>query len=404
MSLNLAAFDAMLKQLYPSDKVAELVYSKFPLLNLMEKSKIGANNVTKVPLIFSGTNNRSATFATMAAGVDAVDSVAFLIETYNNFNQAKIDHKTILSSKTDRQSFARAVDQAVRGSLQVMMRDMAQTMYGNGTGAIGTISAIDDSGKTITFTSRSQVKALEPGCLIQADDAAALTSLRSVTLTVTKVDREAGIITYTGDGSAWQVSDTVCIAGDATLKFKGLASWLPHGSTRAASLAASFFGVTRNTDSVRLGGIAYDASGESIEDALISAEMRVFDEGGSVGVCVMGTDIFTKLKQAIGSRYTQGNVPGVNATLSYSSVRLAGASGFIDIIVDPFCPAGLAYMLDLETWKIAHLGTDLVNTWNEDSLSALRATDSNDIIVRSYSYIQPYCTAPGKNCVVWGLS
>lgn len=404
MSLNLVAFEAMLKQLYPSDKVEEIVYKKFPLLNLMQKSKISANDVTKVPLIYTGTNNRSADFTTMLANTASVASVAFLITTSDNFNQATIDHKLILSSKTDKQAFARAVDQAVRGSMDVMMRDIATSFYGNGTGAIGVISAIDDSGKTITFTDRHPVRALEPGCRIQADDAAALTSLRTVILTVTKVDREAGVITYTGDGSAWQVADSVCIAGDATLKLKGLASWLPSGSTRAASLAASFFGVTRSTDSVRLGGIAYDASSETIEDALISAEMRVVEEGGQVGVCVMNPRDFTKLKQALGSRYTMGNVPGRNATIGYQSIQLAGGGGMVDVVADPMCPPGVSYMLDLETWKIAHLGSDIVNTWNEDGISSLRSTASNDVVIRSYSYIQPYCVAPGRNCVISGLS
>jgi hypothetical protein len=404
MSLNLVAFEAMLKQLYPTDKVAEIVYKKFPLLNLMQKSKISANDVTKVPLIYTGTNNRSADFTTMLANTASVASVAFLISTADNFNQATIDHKLILSSKTDKQSFARAVDQAVRGSMDVMMRDIATSFYGDGTGAIGVISVIDDSGKTITFTDRHPVRALEPGCRIQGDDAAALTSLRAVTLTVTKVDREAGVITYTGDGSAWQNGDSVCIAGDATAKLKGLASWLPSGTGRAAALAASFFGVVRSTDGVRLGGIAYDASSETIEDALISAEMRVVEEGGQVGICVMNPRQFTALKQALGSRYTMGNVPGRNATIGYSSLQLAGGGGMIDVIPDPMCPPGVAYMLDLETWKIAHLGSDIVNTWNEDGISSLRSTASNDVVIRSYSYIQPYCQAPGRNVVVFGLS
>ena len=410
MSLNLTTYDSLLKRLYPTERVWELVYQRYPLLNLFEKARqASGGQALVVPLIYSGTNNRSADISVALAADSAIASAAFLITTSSNFNTAKVDHKTILSSQTDKMAFGRSLDRAIKGAMDALMRDIGGTMFRDGTGAFGVISSISKSGTsgTITFTSRQACRFLEPGCVMSASASADLSSPDTYFLTVTKVDRQNGIVTYsaTSDaGAAWAAASYVFLKGDANAKFKGLGSWLPSGTGRTAALAASFFGVTRDVDPVRLGGLAFDASASSIEGALIEAESRLSEEGGMADVVVMAPSDVVKLKEAVGSRYIAGNLPGANAKISYPSMVLASSQNAIEIIPDPFCPAGTAYMLQTETWRIAHLGKDLVNTWNEDGLGALRANDSNDLIIRMYSYMQPYCEAPGFNCVITGLT
>jgi hypothetical protein len=284
-----------------------------------------------------------------------------------------------------------------------MKRDISFSMYRSSTGVIGEVSAINDSTKVLTFKSRSALRNLEPGSRISASANADLSSPDTTILVVTKVDRETGKVTYTGTaaaGTAWAADHYVFIAGDANAKFKGLADWLPSGAGRASSLATPFFGVTRNIDAVRLGGIVYDGSSQTMAEALMMASSRLFEEEAEPDICLMNPVDYAVLARDLQGRATASNVTGQVAHIGYQGIKVHGMVGDVTILPDADCPAGLCYMLDTSTWKIAHLGKEIVNTWNEDGIDVLRDSTANALDIRIYSYIQPYCDAPGCNAVI----
>jgi hypothetical protein len=405
MALDVTAFAALLKTYYTPEAVAKLVYENHPFLGIIKKQKMMTGNQLVVPVIYGSTANTTGTFANAINGANSVPAKSFTVTTADLFNSAVIDHKLIESSRTDKVSFARAVTVAVNGAMEDMANVYSKALFGDGSGSLGQISTIDKSGDVIVMTDRSAVRQLQPGSLIVGDDLASMASPHAETLTVLTVDRDAGSFTYSGTDSNFANGHYIARLGSAGVGHAGLAAWLPAGSGRAAALAASFFGVVRSADSVRLGGIAYDASSESIEDAIISCCRRVIDEGGRPKLVLMSSPDYVKLLQAIAGKYVVGNVPGQGANISYDGIRFATSSGPVDVLVDPDCSAGKAYILDVSTWALAFLGSDPVSCpWNADGLESLRGASTNDIQLRMFSYSNLVCSAPGRNAVIFNLS
>jgi hypothetical protein len=407
MALDVTAFAALLKTYYTPEAVAKLVYENHPFLGIIQKQKMVTGQTFVSPIVYGSTANTSGTFANAIGGSNSVPSKAFSVTTADLFNSAVIDHKLIESSRTDKVAFARAVTVAVDGAMEDMSNVYSKALFGDGSGALGQISTIDKSGKVIVMTERAAVRQLQPGSFIVGDDLASMASPHAETLTVLTVDRDAGSFTYSGTDSNFAANHYIARLGSTANGISGLDAWLPSGTGRAAALAANFFGVVRSADAVRLGGIAYDASSESIEDALVGALQRCKDEGAKPKVILMSSPDYVKLLQAIAGKYVVGNVPAQagGAKLSYDGITFATSSGNVSVLVDPDCVPGKAYILDTSTWKLVHLGASPIsNSWDADGLESLRGTTTNTIEIRLFSYSNLVCSRPGHNAVVFNLS
>jgi hypothetical protein len=405
MALDLTAMAALLKTYYTPEAVAKLVYGNHPFLGIIKKQKMMTGQQMVIPVVFGSTANTTGTFANAISGAVSVPSKAFTVTTADLFNSAVIDHKLIEASGSDKISFARAVTVAVDGAIEDMANVYSKALFGDGSGALGQISTIDKSGDVIVMKDRSSVRQLQPGSLIVGDDLASMASPHAETLTVLTVDRDAGSFTYSGTDTNFSADHYIARLGSAGVGHSGLSAWLPAGTGRSAALAASFFGVVRSADGVRLAGIAYDASSESIEDAIVGGLRRAADEGAAPKVVIMASPDYVKLIQAIAGKYVVGNVPGQGAKLSYDGVRFATASGMVDVLVDPDCPVGHAFALDLSTWSLLHMGKDPIsNPWSADGLESLRSASTNTLELRFFSYSNLACSAPGKNVHFFGLS
>jgi hypothetical protein len=154
-----------------------------------------------------------------------------------------------------------------------------------------------------------------------------------------------------------------------------------------------------------LAGIEYDATGDTIKEALIRGEeaIRTIGGGPAIDLIVMSPRTLAALKIELMNQYIIGNEPGSVAGISYSTVKLNFMDGNATIISDGDCPDGVAFMLSKDTWRLGHMGSSLVNGWDEDGLDAIRSTTANTLRMQWYSYVQPFCSAPGFNGVIHNL-
>jgi len=402
MTLIKSVFE-LLKYKYRDGKVENMVYGASPVLGLFKKVEVPGKSF-QVGMKYSSTNNRSATFADSQSGTDYGKTLQWFITASKNYNVARVDLETILSAKNNTMGFADAVEFEVSSAIEALNRDIAHTMYKDGSGTVGVISAINTGTNVITFTSIAACRELEVGSRIEGSANADLSSPNANTLTVVAIDREAGTVTYTGTDTSWTTGYYVFQKGDANAKFKGLAAWLPSGAGRAAALAASFFGVVRSADASRLGGLTFDCTGKTIFDSLIEAETRLRTIGGDApDLIIMSAADEAALKQEVAGKYTIGNAPGNGCAISYESITLHSMRGSVKIVVDDSLDQGTAYMLKKDTWEIGYLGDSIVNTWEQDGLKSLRMDSQDGLEIRFFSFIQPYCRAPGKNLVMTNL-
>jgi hypothetical protein len=186
-------------------------------------------------------------------------------------------------------------------------------------------------------------------------------------------------------------------AGGKPLLFVGLRGWLPivasrTGATWLAYIALDFFGLTRATHVTRMAGQYYLRNNGAVEkyaDAIVKG-VRYSRRGGGVPdmIILNDVDFGTIIGEIKGvTQYLQQ----INGPTAGSEVKLAGglssmmfafSSTWIQYVVDdPYCPVGVAYILETDSVGMAMLSNPKpvdtnVPTTNEGGAPKIAAQDA----------------------------
>jgi hypothetical protein len=409
-SLDLTAFAAALKTLYPSEAIRNLVYQNNPLFALMPKDESFTGASSTEPITYGTPQNRSNTFSN-ANTVNTTSLIkAFLLTRKQNYSMASIANEALMASRDDKGAFLRAAKYEIDNALLALTRSIAQQVYRSGTGTIGQISAsatINSASTAVAMINPEQIVNLEVGMAIafSATDGGAA---RSGTAYVVVIDRAAGTFLCSGtvNGSPASLASLVSgvavsdyiyqNAGDINLAITGLSGWL--AGSDIANSGDSFFGINRAADKVRLGGIKYDGSSQTVEEAIIDAAGVIAREGGRPDMLFISFKDFRNLVKAVGSRqiYTDVNVDEAKVRIGFTALVLNTAVGAVKVVPDLNCPVGVAFLLQMDTWKLKSLG-EAVNLFDGDGLMMIRDASSDALNIRCFSYAQVSCRAPGFN-------
>lgn len=396
MSLDMTSFDAALKQHYTSDRIENMVYSDNPLLALLPKyEQFGGRNLP-VPVIYGNPQGRSATFATAQSNKTNSQLVDFVLTRNSDYSLASISNEVLEASKGDANAFMEAATTEIDGAIQAATRSLATALFGSGSGSLGQVTT-GATGTSITLTDVEDVTNFEVGMELVFSTADGGGSVKSGSITVTGVNRDTGVLTVDAQsgidgGTGTATNDFIFVEGDYDSKVKGLAAWLPSA---APSASENFFGVDRSVDASRLGGIRYDGSSEPIEEALIGAASRIAREGGRPTHCFMSYSKYAELEKALGSKVQYVDLKS-DAHIGFRGILINGPRGPIRVVADQNCPGDVAYMLQLDMWKLYSLGK-APKILNSDGLQLLRESAADAVEVRVGYYAQLGCRAPGYN-------
>jgi len=86
----------------------------------------------------------------------------------------------------------------------------------------------------------------------------------------------------------------------------------------------------------------------------------------------------------------------VKADIGFRGMVISGPRGLINVIPDQNCPAGRAFMLQMDVWKLYSLGK-APRILDTDGLKMLREAAADGVQVRVGYYAQLGCRAPGWN-------
>ena len=405
-SFDLGAANAALKELYDDQKIANLVYKNNPFLAMVPKMEEFGGKYMPIPLIVNTSQGRSATFSTAQSQQTAATVESFALTRAANYSIAQIDNQTMLASKTDKMAFINGATVVIDGAIRALTNSLATQLFRSGTGTIGQVSAAGINATTglITLTNPSDIVNFEVNMTLNGSNTDG-GAVYAAPLFVTSVNRTAGTITVgTSMGnpapivvpSGWGAGSYLLVAGDLNLALKGLAAWLP---TTAPGSSDSFFGVNRSVDPTRLGGVRFNGTSESIEEAVIDASLLVAREGGNPDVCIMNFASYAALEKSLGSKAQYISFDGP-AKLYYPGILINGAGGQIKVFPDRSCTAKTAYLLQMDTWKLYSLGPAPHIAKYADGLEMLRVYNSDAAELRVVSYANLGCNAPGFNAVV----
>ena len=399
-----------LKEHYKPQRVKNMVYENNPLLALMPKyEKFGGENMP-IPIIVTGPQRRSATFATAQANPSTSTLKQFLLTRSKDYSFALIEHEAIRASQNNTDAFLRYATMEIDGAIHSLKRSLAIAMYRDGNGARGQVSAepSDSANMVITLQNAEDITNFEVGMVLNVHSALTGGSQRTAKtgttqdFTVDAIDRDAGTLTFTGQeyatGSGGDIgaADFIFVQGDRGAMISGLEAWCPA----AAPGATAFFGVDRTADATRLGGNRFDGSALPIEEALIGGAARVAREGGAPTHCFMDFASYSNLEKALGSKVVYDKVKSSDADVGFTALVINGPRGPMKVIADQNCQPDVAWMLQLDTWSLNTLGA-APQILDADGAGQLLRTHHLDAYECRVGYYGNVATnAPGYNCRV----
>lgn len=397
---DLTAANAALKELYDGQVIENLVYEDNPFLAMVPKKTDFGGKYKPIPIITGVSQGRSSTFANAQTNQSAVQIESFLLTRVSDYSIATIDNQTMLASRTDKMAFLEGSKVVIDGAVRSLTLSLASALFRSGTGTIGKISSISTG--VITLVNAADVVQFEINQVLQANATDGGTP-RAALGYVIAVNRSSGTVTVASSGlggsaatpTSWAASDFLLVQGDNNLKIKGLDAWLPA----TAPSATTFFGVDRSVDTVRLGGVRYDGSAQSIEEALIDASSLLAREGGKPDVAVMSFASYSALEKALGSKVQYVDMKGP-AEIAFRGITINGANSMIKCFPDRNCPPLTCYLLQMNTWCLESLGDAPQILRYSDGNEMLRVYNADSAELRVAYYAQLRTNAPGWNARV----
>jgi hypothetical protein len=425
---------AALKELYPNDEyMKDLVYKKNPAYALIPKDESPSGMAGKylpVPLIYGTPQGRSKTFSNAQNNQTAPYLASFFVYRASNFQLVTITNELLEATKDDMAAFVDEAKLNMDTGFRNIGNDLALDLFQgcSATGARGSYGAAGGSGSistgVITLDSPSSVVNFEVGMTLVSYSVSGTTPTQSTGAAlgyVIRVNRSAGTVTVsaTAGGAAgtpanWSTSfPYIAVQGDinfvsgglspsangaGALQITGFGAWIP---LTAPTSGDSFWGVDRSVDPTRLGGVRFDGSSESIEEALIDASGLVAREGGQPDMCFMNFTSYQALEKSLGAKVQYVDVHHDEADIAFAGIRIHAPYGPITVIPDRNCPAQTAYLIQMDTWKLRSLGkAPHVLTYGMEGLQGVRVGTADALEIRIGYYGNLVCCAPGWNAVV----
>ena len=402
----------MLKEHYTQDRVELACYKDNPLLAILSKyTQFGGKNLP-ISIQYGIPGGRSATYASAKANKTPSAFKEFFLTRNHDYALADIDNETIEASMGNANAMLEALTNEIDSAMLSASRSLAAAAYGDGSGAIGQVSATPSNSSgtfTVTLANVDDIANFEVGLTLNVWSALTGGTQRTSdgsdnSWPIAAVDRSAGTLTLTGTYSGsgtFAANDYLFVEGDRGGKLKGLLSWIPF---TAPTSGDSFFQVDRSVDTTRLAGVRYDGSAVPIEEALIEGASRIGREGYSPDYCFMNFSKWSTLEKSLSSkiRYEMVQVPltgAHGATIGFKAIAIEGPRSTIKVIPDHNCPSNYTWMLSMDYWKLYSLGS-APKMLMSDGNKFLRVTDADSVEARIGYYAQLGCRAPGANAII----
>lgn len=401
-SFDMGAANALLKEYYDNQTVNDMVYKTNPGLALVRKMTDFGGKYYPVPIIFATSQGRSATFANAQQNQAPLQASEFLMTSKSDYAIATIDQRTMLSSATDKMAFVRGSKVFIDAAIRSITLSLATSFWRTGTGTLGRVSGSITAG-VITLTNAMDSTQFEINMVLQSATTDGGTPRAAVGY-VTAVDRTAGTVTVSATGlggspgtpSSWSANDYLLVQGDSNAKISGVQAWLP---TSAPGSTDNFYGVNRSTDPVRLAGVRFDGSAETVEEAYIDASMLTGREGGVSDHAFANYQTYGALTKALGSKVQYVDLRNEEVDIGFRGIRIYGAHSEIKIIPDRSVPALTSFIFQWDTMTLGSLMEAPHISKYGDGLEMLRASNQDGSELRVVYYANVWCDAPGWNNV-----
>lgn len=405
MTVSTTSIAFALKRLYPEGRVANMVYQDNPLLAMIDKEGGFGGEGSVIPVRYADTQGRSNTFADAQTAsqttAGSLKGVAFLCTRTKDYQIYNIETEAMLAAdEAGKATFLKSLDTEVSSALNNFGRARAIALYGDGVGALGTVTI---SGTTCTMVNVNDITNVEPGMKIVCCAAPNTSILRNsgTGQTIVSVDSDAGTFTIDANTDTITNADFIFVKGSRQvaaitlqtqwLQLSGLEAWNPA----TAPTSASFFGVDRSIHPSRLGGLRINISSFNPEEGVVTAMHRLAREGGNPSHLFMNNIDAKNVEVALGSKAVT-EYTGIG-DIGFTGIRVLGPKGRdVMIYADQNAPSGVGRLLQLDTWKLRYM-REMAIMQDFDGATLSRSASADSYEGRISFYGQLTCRAPGRN-------
>lgn len=365
-----------LLKVYYKDGVENLMFRNDPVLKSLSKEKIEGKTYN-----FSAMYGRGGAVSanyTIAKKVAANNTKAaeFAVEPGQLFSVCSFNQKEVLASKTKAGAFMKVAGAKFFAATEAFRKQMAAALYGRGYGELC------NSGYATNIKKDTAFDLTLPSHAVMAIDIDSQLVLKAAVdsatvkchLTVTNIDDANGVVTVVSDAdvNAPLATDVICFDGSMDANGKpllpmGLGGWLPTvgkrtGATWTNYIKERFYGVDRSVAPSRLAGAFVDGTGDTKKiDTIIKLLKQARRQGSAADMIVMNDNDWAAVAKEIEATNTYMSVTnngnGKNkkdASIGYSELTASFSTNFFDNVIDtPYCPAGVAFVLDKNAIEIA---------------------------------------------------
>lgn len=420
---------AALKELYTGDHfMKDLVYRKNPFLALVPKDESPqgmAGKYIPVPMIYAPAQGRSATFTNAQNNQNPAQLKSFFVYRVSNYSLATITNELLEATVGDAGAFIDEGKLQVDSAIRAISNDLAFDLFRVGTGSRGAIGTFSQNGVVVGGT---VINLQDPQSIVNFEVNMVLTAGTSDggapsadTVTITNINRSTGLMLGTASAGSlsanWAAGNFLAVQGDVGtagsnstgvdpqsnsttgyFKVTGLNGWLPPNGPVSGE---SFWGVDRSADSVRLAGVTFNATNESIEEGLIDASTITAREGGEPDMGFVAFNSWGALEKELGAKVQYVQVKHDMADIAFKGITVNAPYGPITIIADRNEISKTAHLLEMDVWKLRSLGkAPHILTYGREGLEGIRVYNADALEVRVGYYGNLVCAAPGFNTVV----
>jgi hypothetical protein len=394
--LDNTSFAYALKQLWVQSRIRDLTYKDHPFMAMVKKNTKAGGEYINLATRYANNQRRSATFSTAQGNTSTQAGKKFQLTRASDYAIASVKYETIKASEGNDAALMKAMDSEIESAFSSLVSSAAKSLFGTGSGKIGQIASGGISSAVITLSDANDVANFEVGMKLVLSTANGGGAVRSGTVTLIGVDRDAGTLTCSGNVTAGIAAaaalDYIFAEGDYDAKMKGIPAWVPS----TAPSATTFFGVDRTADVSRLGGIRFNGSTFTIADGLIKAARRAAKEGARLDYGWFHYDDYANLEIELGNKVQYVDVEAKDVGVGFRGIKVTGPKTSMIVLPDPDAIKGTAFLTQMDTWTLFSVG-EVPHIQDLDGNKFLRESTADAIEARCSYYAQLGTDAPGFN-------
>lgn len=319
----------------------------------------------------------------------------FLLTRIEDFGVARIKGQALKAAAKSTGALLDLWTREMDGIILHVTRSAAIHMWRTGTGSRGSISASSNTGATtVTLATIQDVSNFYVGMQCQASqlDGGAVRGGGSYAV-ISKVNRVTGVLT---SASAWNGQIGGLAAGDylyrngdpanggTNLMVSGVQGWIVPLASRPVT-TATWFGLDRTSDEVRLAGLYLDGTNTPMQEVLIEACAQVEVEGGKVDRIWLHPRDRANYAKELGAKvqYTKQavKIPGSTASVGFKAMETTIGDADVEVMADINVPRYTCLVTQWDTWAFESIGP-APQILDFDSNEFLRVTNDDSYEVR----------------------